>query len=105
MHYRYPVYVELVRTPDCQPTGLHTRALLMEAHSLINCGGVWESIGPIELSPRFVPFGDTYTIQVTFLEADPPPFGRSVAVSCLQVVSNANSAARTQWSQVKALYR
>lgn len=105
-HYRYPVYVEIVWTPECAPAdSVYTRTLVMVVHGLPACGGVWESIGPFELSPRYVPYGELYTIQLTLLEGDPPPFLRSVAVSCLRVTAESVGVADITWSRAKALYQ
>ena len=105
MHYKYPLYVEIVWTPNCEPTGIHTRTLVMDARGLRSCGGVWESLGPFAISPSFVPEGDLYTVQLTFIESDPPPFGRSVAVSCVRVTSEQPSIAHAEWGLIKSLFR
>ncbi len=104
--YAQPVYVELVATDSCSTRGLLPRYLLIAPHGTEACGGVWQSIGPVDLRWYLYP-GERYTIQLTFIDTDPPPFGRSTAVSSLQVTTDSvvSGVWPSTWGDVKRLYR
>ena len=99
-----PVYVEIARVPECRTTGVYVHYTVLVARGSETCGGVWESIGPIDLS-RYVLLGELYTIQLTFFDADVVPFARSVALSCVQVTSHPTALHSSSWSRAKTLYR
>ena len=108
-----PLYVE-VRGRDDPEEGTHCYTgygglLVLQAHGGVQCGGTWESVGPVDLAPYGVPFGAYYSLQVAFFEFLPSPiFGtvaHSIGFSCIRVTSHPTLVAGTTWSNVKALFR
>lgn len=101
-----PLYVE-VRGPNRGGLGCTTvlaASLVLIAYGFpTQCGGVWESIGPIDLTRNGIPFGTEYHVQ---LEGFREYGGQTVAVSCIQVVRDTTSAvAAVSWGGLKRLYR
>jgi hypothetical protein len=71
-----------------------------------DCGGTWESVGPINLTSFGVPLGALYHVQVSFFESLPPdPVLRSIGLSCIRVTPHPTAVASTTWSNVKVLFR
>ena len=110
-----PLYVEVrgrteVEDPkDCR-TGLGGLLILI-AQGGPACGGVWESVGPIDLAQFGVPLGELYNVQAVFFESLPSPAfpGRylfhSIGFSCIRITSHPLAVTAARWSAVKALYR
>jgi hypothetical protein len=112
--YSLPLYVEVVgRTLSgddfrCYP-GL-AGFLVLVAQGGVDCGGTWESVGPIDLTSYGVPFGALYNVQAVFFESipydDQGNVGiQSIGFSCLRVTSHPLAIASTTWSNVKVLFR
>lgn len=108
-----PLYVEVRgRTEPADPkdcrTGLSGHVILV-AQGGSECGGAWESAGPINLRPFGVPLGALYTVQVLFFESVPDHHGEpsfyTVGFSCLRVTTHPTAVASTTWSNLKVLYR
>ena len=105
-----PLYVEVDSraVPEDCITGLDGRLILV-AQGGPECGGTWESVGPINLVPFGVPLGGLYSVQAVFFEALPDDHGEipfhSIGFSCIRITSHPTAVASTTWSNVKALYR
>jgi len=101
-----PLYVEIKGYADslgCTPEG--AGQVIFITRSLDTCGGVWESVGPVEIT-RFTPLGSFYRIQVAFLQAYPPHWDiRSPALRCIRVTVAPDAIASTSWSNLKILFR
>ncbi len=108
-----PLYVEVrgrtqaADSMQCR-TGLGGQVILV-AQGGPECGGGWESAGPISLVRFGVPLGALYTVQAVFFEALPDPHGiplwTSVGFSCIRVTSHPTTVTPTTWANLKALYR
>jgi hypothetical protein len=113
----FPLYVEVrgrtnvLDGTDCR-TGLGGDLILV-AQGGQQCGGTWESIGPIELREYGVPDGANYSVQLVFFEAVPYPDdpirrgleSKSIGFSCIRVTSHPEIARILGWSAVKRLYQ
>ena len=105
-----PLYVEVVgRTFDhddfrCRQLGGIT---ILTAQGGPDCGGTWESIGPISLVRFGVPLGALYHIQIPFFESAPPPVSQyhTIGFSCLRVTPEPQVVALVNWGTVKSLYK
>ena len=105
-----PLYVEVVGrtfTNDdyrCRPLG---GIVILVAQGGPECGGTWESVGPISLVRFGVPLGALYHIQMTFFESLPPPAGQfcTLGFSCLRVMPEPDAVVAVNWGNVKALYK
>ena len=104
----FPLYVEIrPRTPledslDC--TTLLAGALVLVAQGSDQCGGLWESVGPIDLTQRGVALGKKYHVQLVFFE-DNGSGWQSNGVSCIRVTSSPDLVVTNTWGRVKQLYR
>ena len=108
-----PLYVEVRgRTTqgdqhECR-TGLGGHLILV-AQGGPECGGAWESVGPIDLRRWGVPPGELYSVQVVFFESIPDHHGEipfySVGFTCIRVTSHPTAVAPASWSTIKVLYR
>ena len=108
-YYRYPLYVEIVgRLPTDPPvcTTFLAGALVLVTQGLpTQCGGVWESIGPLDLTQSGIPLGSLYHIQVVGFR-DLGSGYRSCGLACVTVRAEPTSAvALAGWGFVKQLYR
>lgn len=108
-----PLYIEVRgRGQPADPlncsTGLSGHLILV-AQGGPECGGAWESVGPINLAPFGVQLGEPYTVQAVFFEGLPDDHGQiwfhSVGFSCIRVTSHPSTVTSTTWSRVKVLYR
>jgi hypothetical protein len=106
-HSGYPVFVGFVPNIDsleCR-TDAHTQTILA-ARGGLPCGGVTESIGPIDLARLGITRGEFYRVQAEFVTEQPGPFQlRSVGLGCIRVVSRTVGVATLSWSRAKTLYR
>jgi hypothetical protein len=109
----FPFYVEIAQRGHpgdpgtCRPW---TGEVVLVAQGGTQCGGTWESIGPIDLAAGFgVPLGSNYSVHCLFFRSLPtePPGreARSVGFSCIRVTSTPTPLAPGSWSLVKRLYR
>jgi hypothetical protein len=108
-----PLYVEVRgRTnpgdgTECL-TGLGGHLVLV-AQGGTQCGGTWESVGPLDLRPYGVPLGSYYNLQLVFFQALPGGFpgleAHSIGFSCIRVVSHPSGVQPSSWSNVKQLYQ
>jgi hypothetical protein len=105
----FPVYVEIVTSVDsleCQ-TNLPAISVILVAQGTSQCGGTWESIGPLDLTLHAIPIGALYRVQLEFFATAPDDhniFRNSVGVSCIHVTSTAAIGVK-RWVDVKRLYR
>jgi hypothetical protein len=109
----YPLYVEIA--PFAVPGECTTVApgfTFIVARGLDQCGGIWDSIGPIDLTDYFIPLGGYYRLQViSFVHFWPrppaPPRWTSPGLSCVRVTSHpvASPVAAIDWGNLKRLYR
>lgn len=105
-----PLYVEVVGrtfTNDdyrCRQLG---GLVILVAQGGPDCGGAWESVGPISLVRFGVPPGALYHIQMPFFEGPPPPTGQfhTIGFSCLRVTSHPDAITAVSWGTVKSLYK
>jgi hypothetical protein len=69
----FPLYVELLQdetSPDCSTT--NNAHFLLDTRGRALCGGLWESVGPIDIIRQFgIARGSLYRIRVAFLQALP----------------------------------
>lgn len=105
----FPLYVELVAfldTLECD-----TRApisVVLVAQGTFQCDGIWESVGPIDLTRHSIPLGSNYRVQVEFFTTVPDDHGvfrSSVGLSCIRVTSHPTAVTPGSWSRLKSLYR
>jgi len=103
-----PLYVEVCRRGseldrlECR-TGFGG-VLVLIAQGAEQCGGTWESVGPIDLARYGVPLGDPYNVQCAFFRHGPEPrTPRSVGFSCIRVTSS-TPVSKATWGIVKSLY-
>ena len=104
-----PLYVEIcgrgspLDRLECR-TGLGG-VLVLVAQGAEQCGGTWESIGPIDLARYGVPLGEPYNVQCVFFRLGPEPrTPRSVGLSCIRVTSSITTVSKATWGMVKSLY-
>jgi hypothetical protein len=103
-----PLYLEVVGrtfTNDdyrCRPLG---GIVILVAQGGPDCGGAWESVGPISLVRFGVPLGALYHIQTAFFESRPPANFCTIGFSCLRVTPEPNGVATVDWGIVKSLYK
>lgn len=100
-----PLYV-IVRGPSRGGLGCTTYlagSLVLISYGFpTQCGGVWESVGPIDLTRNGVPAGTEYHVQ---LEGFRGYGGRSSAVACVQVIRDSTTAVEDiSWGNIKRLY-
>jgi hypothetical protein len=101
-----PLYVEIVTNlPDstCQ-TVAGSPYVIMTSYGATECGGIWQTIGPIDLK-RYVPIGGLYAIRLSFIEGWPTPFARSPAVSRIKVKLHSTPVTLTSWTILKRIYQ
>ena len=108
---QYPVYIEI---SPFYPDSCSTRSwsmTVLASRGLQQCGGTWESIGPIDLTKFFIPLGTYYRIvAVSYVGFWPtPPYPSeymSAGLACIRVTSQPTSPVATlDWGGVKSLYR
>lgn len=111
---RLPLYVQVVnRQSPNDPRDCRTWApggfLVLVAQGGPDCGGTWETVGPISLASYGVQLGQPYNIQIPFFESLPSSDGRyyfhSVGFSCIRVTSHPTAIGAITWTNVKVLYR
>jgi len=76
------------------------------AQGLYQCGGVWESVGPLELAHFGVPLGTRYVVQAVGLLDAFSGWGSTGLVRIL-VTTDATtdvSVESSSWGWVKSLY-
>jgi hypothetical protein len=107
----FPLYVELVAfidTLECETRS--PISVVLVAQGTGQCEGIWESVGPIDLTRHSIPLGTEYRVQVEFFATIPDVHGvfrSSVGLSCIRVTSHADTTAVTysSWSLLKSIYR
>jgi hypothetical protein len=100
---RYPIYVEILPGNICAPTA--PGIVLMATYGGDECGGSWQTRGPINID-QIVPRGSPYVLQIVCFASALGDFS-SPGIDCLRVTS-ANSASEplaTLWGTAKMLYR
>ena len=107
----YPLYVEVRGRNDSTSTDCRTDMaghLVLVAQGGTQCGGTWESVGPVDLTPYGVALGENYHVQCVFFESMPGPLGgvaHTIGFSCIKVTSQPDAVHTASWSLVKHLYR
>jgi hypothetical protein len=109
----YPLYVEVrgrsnpTDSTDCR-TGMGGHVVLV-AQGGPECGGTWESVGPIDLSSSGVHVGANYSVQCIFFNDLPGPFPgyepHSVGFACIRVTAHPTTVSPVDWTAVKRLYQ
>ena len=103
----FPLYVEIlpgVTSPECTTGG--GGSLLLETRGRGQCGGLWQTVGPIDTVPLSIFPGDLYRIRVVFILPIPISVGHSPALACISVTTETPSgSARRSWGQIKQLYK
>jgi hypothetical protein len=109
----YPLYVEVCVRPtpgdntDCN-TG-RAGHVALEAQGGPGCGGVWESVGPLDLGAYGIQPGENYHVQCEFFENLPGAFPgyepHSVGFACIRVTAYPVAIAPVDWTGAKRLYR
>ena len=99
-----PLYIEVGEgIPGCRALPSAPVALIAQGGQL--CGGLWESVGPVDLREYGIHLGDLYTIQAVFLESLPGTVtSHSIGFSCIRV-SHPLAVAPATWSTIKVLFR
>jgi len=106
-HTLFPLYVEVrnrtspVDRLECDNT-LGGQVVLV-AQGADQCGGTWESVGPIDLRRWGVPLGAPYSVQCVFFHSRVAV--RSVALACIRVTPAPTAVTTIHWAKVKALYQ
>jgi hypothetical protein len=106
----FPLYVQILpfaTTSQCTTSGTSGGGiLLLETRGLGQCGGLWETIGPIETIPFGISPGDLYRIRILFIQPTPNSGGHSPALGCVSVTTETPRAiAHKSWGQVKQIYK
>jgi hypothetical protein len=101
-----PLYIEVSSVfPDgteCRPApGL----VVLVARGTTECGGTWESVGPIDLRRSGVPLGTNYSIVATFFRTSPGSTIQTIGLRCIRVTTAQSPVSGTLWGSVKRLYR
>jgi hypothetical protein len=108
--FMLPLYVEVRnRTSEFDrlecDTGL-SGSLVLVANGSEQCGGIWESVGPLDLTRYGLPLGALYSVHCVFFRLSPQErTTRSVGFSCIRVTSNPTTVAAATWGLVKSLYK
>jgi hypothetical protein len=77
---------------------------VLAAYGARQCGGTWETIGPLDLFKLIgLPLGERYLVQVIFLRHPGGP--SSVGLARIDVTPEITGIAAGTWGHVKALYR
>ena len=104
----FPVYVEVRnRATQSVCTTLTAGYLVLVAQGIPSqCGGVWEAVGPIDLTGLGIPLGTDYLVQLVGYRGINPSRS-SAAVACVEVRSGATTSVvrDNRWGHVKMLYR
>jgi hypothetical protein len=108
-----PLYVEVRgRANPGDDTDCRTHfsgQLVLVAQGGMQCGGTWESIGPLDLRPHGVPLGAYYNLQLVFFEAVPGQIpdatSHSIGFACIRVTSHPSGVEALSWGNVKRLYK
>jgi len=103
----YPLYVEAaqrgVPLPSC--TTRLSGNLVMAAEGVPKqCGGVWETVGPLDLTESGIPLGAEYHVQLVGFH-DPRTQTGTTGVACVSVSTPPNNVMRVPWHTVRVLYR
>jgi len=109
---QFPLYVEVDGRTSANDS-LHCRTglagqVVLVAQGADQCGGTWESVGPLDLRHYGVRLGKPYTVQCIFFR---PPLGsglfpaRSIGFSCIRVTTAPTAVTTVNWGIVKSLYR
>ena len=108
---RYPLYVEIRPHVPGDPsncTTLLAGTLVLEAQGFpTQCGGVWETIGPLDLTQRGIALGATYHIQVVGFRELMTGY-HSTGLACIRLTSAVRErapVALNAWGRIKQLYR
>jgi len=104
-----PLYVEVAdRRSDSNLGCRTTRAgqVVLATSGAEQCGGTWQSFGPIDLARYGILLGEPYQVQCVFFRSTPDRTTiRSVGFACIRVTSHATSVVSAPWGIVKSLYR
>jgi hypothetical protein len=104
----FPLYVEMRTRVGSGPDGCTT--LLAGNIALVaqglppQCGGVWETVGPIDLTQVGVPLGWLYHVQLVGFVDGSTGLG-SAGVACVRVSGVPSTVIGTTWQRAKCLYR
>ncbi len=106
----FPLYVEVRnRTSPLDLLDCNTTlggVVVLVAEGADQCGGTWESVGPIDLRRYGTPLGAPYSVQCVFFRTTPTGVTpRSVGFSCIRVTSAPTLVTAIDWGIVKSLYR
>jgi hypothetical protein len=106
----FPLYVELVAFVDTVACSTDRPAIsvVLVAHGTHQCEGIWESVGPIDLTEHSIPLGALYRVQLEFFASLPDVHEvnrTSVGVSCVRVTPATSAVRAATWGAVKAMYR
>ncbi len=108
----FPLYVEIVAfidtTLECETRS--AISVVLVAQGTYQCEGIWESVGPIDLTEHSIPLGALYRVQLEFFATAPNVHGvfrSSVGVSCIRVTAHpeTTSVRPGSWTVLKSLYR
>jgi hypothetical protein len=105
----FPLYVEIVAFVDSLECDTEPAiSVVLVAQGTSQCAGIWESVGPIDLTRHSIPLGAPYRVQLEFFATAPDDHGvfrSSVGVSCIRVTSHPAVVAPTSWGWFKSLYQ
>jgi hypothetical protein len=103
-----PLYVEVASRrgdPNLGCTTLRPGQVVLVAQGAEQCGGTWQSIGPIDLTRYGVPFGEPYHVQCVFFRTTPDRITiRSAGFACIRLISHPLAIQPASWGVVKRLY-
>ena len=108
----FPLYVEVTPrdppdTVTCHRGSPNGGFVVLAALGGTECGGTWESVGPLDLRQYGIVVGEHYNIRAVFLETLPDDSGRiyhTIGFSCIRVTSHPSAVTSTTWSNVKVLF-
>ena len=107
----YPLYLEIIARDSTFPDECVTYiggSVILVGQGANQCGGTWETFGPVDLRGFGVPIGGQYNLQAVFFEQfGHHPVLHSVGLSCIRVTAHPDTTAVApgSWSQLKSLYR
>lgn len=104
----FPLYLEIVghspNEPDMCTTLLAGYVILVGQGIVRQCGGTWESIGPVDLTQNGVLPGGLYHVQLVGFVNPDNGYG-TVGVACIEIRSATNGIQAVTWQRVKHLYK
>lgn len=104
----FPLYVEIRGHTPSEPTSCTTLlagdVVLVGQGIVRQCGGTWESVGPLDLTLSGVLPGGLYHVQLVGFVNPDNGYG-TVGVACVELSSPTSLVQTVNWQRVKQLYK